>query len=82
MPTFDSRYGPGSTVRVGRRSFPMPFRTEDKREIELLSKAPGVFVVPEPVVPFTQKSTDALEPAPGEAEEAAKTTKTKHPKEV
>jgi hypothetical protein len=48
MPKFNSRYGPGSTVRVGGRSFPMPHTTEDPREIDLLSKAPGVFVVPAP----------------------------------
>jgi len=83
MPKFNSRYGPGSIVRVGGRSFPMPHTTDDPREIELLSRAPGVFVVPAPPAPPAQPPPEAEDtPLAPEAEEDPKPKPKHFPKEV
>lgn len=72
---FDSAYGPGTVVTVGTRDFPMPHTTEDPREIELLLKAPGVFVVPAPTTITVRNEAANL--TPEEAAEAAETYKLK-----
>lgn len=45
---FEHKNGPGTVVNIGYRRFPMPYETEDPKEIRLLRKNPRVFEVKRP----------------------------------
>ncbi|MBN1629638.1 MAG: hypothetical protein JW990_07740 [Thermoleophilia bacterium] len=55
---FEHKNGPGTVVKIGTRRFPMPYETDDPKEIRLLRKNPRVSEAkkpkPTPKVPLAE----------------------------